>query len=910
MEVLVAFSVLMIVILPLSYLLDTLVSQAASVRQHEAALEIADQWMEILSNSTPPTNATTGAVQTGMMAAPTDPDGVVSPVQKVGGTTYSTQAEYNEQLATGDSDNLCSAKVPSSANPGVIVVQVTVSWDKGSQNVTDATNLQYPQPGVQTDGFIAVQVSTSGLDDQNGVTASSRVQAVPVTITNTSVSPTTSQTLNPDSAGCVFDQVLPDNYSVALGQPAALSGKAPFPAYSGTPSFVNTTNTAGNALPANNTSTVTVSVTQESAVNVTFDEGLNPTVSYASSTPIQDGVECPGTNALACVTTGTGSGTSAVATAGTSSTWTSGTVSGATRITAVACTSAATPTCVGVGNTASGSGSAVIVSGTGPLSSATVYSGLPTTIASLSQVVCPSTDGCYAIGTSTSGTPVLLAGSFVGAPIWQQITDSAQTFTTLTSIACAPSPWVVPTCELAGTFKKVTPPATTASAGILRLDGDPGALGTILGTLATPTFTLDSVPTGLTGVGSISCPSATPAPIPTTATCEAIGTGDASGATDPVILTASPSSTAGTASSWTAEADFPALSAKTLTGLSCTTNACMAIGTTTSGAAAWQADMTQSPHAWQQVVGLPSSVTSLTGVACGAATGTDLGDCAMVGSGTATNSGTLLSSSLQGTSGSGVWTTLNTVALPTALLSQVEYFTGIACEIPSAGSECAAVGATPSGPFVITSSSGTGGTWSASTPASLQGSEVSSIPVEIKSTTSWSTQALNSSLAMTTTLYPQQSGYSIAAGDCSAEGSYVDTLGSVAATGVNGTFSAVPGSTPTATVPLGILPLDVLSPTGVPVAGARVTLAATSYIPPVLPATTPTACTADSYTMPTTGPDGLSRTAVPFGLYTATITSGATTTTVQLMVGLSTVTTMIGATTTQYPLPSAASVVL
>jgi hypothetical protein len=163
---------------------------------------------------------------------------------------------------------------------------------------------------------------------------------------------------------------------------------------------------------------------------------------------------------------------------------------------------------------------------------------------------------------------------------------------------------------------------------------------------------------------------------------------------------------------------------------------------------------------------------------------------------------------------------------------------------------------------------------------------------------------------MTTTLYPQQSGYSIAAGDCSAEGSYVDTLGSVAATGVNGTFSAVPGSTPTATVPLGILPLDVLSPTGVPVAGARVTLAATSYIPPVLPATTPTACTADSYTMPTTGPDGLSRTAVPFGLYTATITSGATTTTVQLMVGLSTVTTMIGTTTTQYPLPSVASVVL
>lgn len=816
-EVVVAFTILLIVTVPLGYLLDTMVAQAANVRQKEAALELADEWTEILSNSTPPIDPTTNTVQLDVSAAPVDPAGVVSATPIVGGTHYSVTAEYSEQLATGVSDNLCSAAVPSTTNPGVVVVQVTVAWDNGVQSVTDSTNLQYPTPGVPTDGFIAVQVTNSGMTDVNGISASARLRAVPVTVTGPSGGSSTTQTLYPDTNGCVFDQVPTGSYTVTVGEPAKDSGKAPFPFYSGSPPFVDP---SGNQSPVVTPGTFTVLVTQEQPVLVTYDEGVSPTVTFSSATPVQDGVECPGASAISCITTGTGSGSSAEATSGGTSTWTTGTLAGASRITGVACTTAATPTCVGVGNLASGGG--IIYSGTGSLSSATLDT-IPTGIANVSQVVCPSTDGCYAIGTSTTGTPILLAGSFSGSPIWQEFTDAAQTFSSLSSIAC-PAATV---CELTGSFKTVTPPATAASAGVLRLDGDPGAA--VAGTLTGPTFTLDTMPANLTTVSTVSCPTGT-APY----TCVAIGTGDSAPTnptTDPVILTASVSSTASTASAWVTETDFTADSALTLTGLSCSTTTCMAMGTASTGVAAWDADMTQGPHDWRSVAGLSTYVSTLTGVACGAPSGSDLGDCTLVGSKTGSTSGTMLATSLQGSSGAGVWSSLHTVALPSALIGQIEYFSGIACEAPAAGSECAAVGAAATGPFIVATNGGTGGTWSNATPATFTGAQVSSIPVEVSAnTTAWTTEPYSSTTGvMTNALYPQSNGFAIAAGDCKGEANYSDVLGTYTASGANGAFTGVPGSTPTATVPLGVLPLDVTSSTGMPVSGATVTMTAASY---------------------------------------------------------------------------------
>ncbi|MGH9081442.1 MAG: hypothetical protein ACRDYE_15450, partial [Acidimicrobiales bacterium] len=105
----------------------------------------------------------------------------------------------------------------------------------------------------------------------------------------------------------------------------------------------------------------------------------------------------------------------------------------------------------------------------------------------------------------------------------------------------------------------------------------------------------------------------------------------------------------------------------------------------------------------------------------------------------------------------------------------------------------------------------------------------------------------------------------------------------------------------------GVLPIDVITVDPVthvaaPAQSATISLTTASYTP----GSPPIPCPSDSYTLPSTGPDGLSRTAVPYGLYTATITSGASTATVSLAVNASTV----AAGSVVYPLPSAVLVVL
>ncbi len=115
-----------------------------------------------------------------------------------------------------------------------------------------------------------------------------------------------------------------------------------------------------------------------------------------------------------------------------------------------------------------------------------------------------------------------------------------------------------------------------------------------------------------------------------------------------------------------------------------------------------------------------------------------------------------------------------------------------------------------------------------------------------------------------------------------------------ATTGDTNTFgvNVNPGGTANAIVPLGVLPLEVLTPiTGAPLAGAVVKITATT-----------TGCLGDSYTMPTSGPDGLTRSAVPYGQYSYTVTPATgTPTTGVLAVGASAVS--VGASTFYLPGP-------
>ena len=133
-------------------------------------------------------------------------------------------------------------------------------------------------------------------------------------------------------------------------------------------------------------------------------------------------------------------------------------------------------------------------------------------------------------------------------------------------------------------------------------------------------------------------------------------------------------------------------------------------------------------------------------------------------------------------------------------------------------------------------------------------------------------------------LYPQSTGYSIAAGDCASEGTAAPSA----------TLNALPGGTATPTVPLALLPIQLLSSTGSPVSGATITLTSTSC---------PTG--SDSYNLPVTDGDGMTMTSVPYGSYSYTVTIGSVATahtTVILTLGTNSISVTNGAATgTFYP---------
>ena len=600
----------------------------------------------------------------------------------------------------------------------------------------------------------------------------------------------------------------------------------------------------------------TVTVTAEQSVQLdAFDEGIVGDVTYGGSAAVDSGVQCPG-GTLTCVTTGSRTTSASTAWGGAGSAWTVAKISGATRIDQVACTASGSSTCVAVGF---GPSSGVIESTTSTFAAA-VADAVPSGVTDVSQVTCPSSDGCYALGTTSTG-PALLAGSVgSGTDTWTVVTPGGIPFSAMDSIAC-PS---TTTCELTYT-------TTTNTPGVLRLDGDPAGQA--------PTVTIDTLPPTVTSIGTISCPSS--------GDCEATATGDLASALDATVITG-PIAPSG-ATTWTNESTFPP-GAALVSGLSCTPTTCVATGTLpgsgSASVAVWTGDLTTGTHGWAQANSFPSTVAAVTSVACGHPASGDTADCLVAGStGGSSGSGLLIDGSLTG--GSWAW---NFVAPPSGV--SVQFYTGVACQgLPSSsGSNCAAAGATLTGPVVLASSTGPAGSWTNVTPSSLPGAKVSGIPIETApaGTTSWTTQVAAGHGTVTVlpnVLYPQPGGYSVVAGDCAGEGNAAPA----------GTLTALPGGTGTTTVPLGLISLQLLGATGAPVSGASITL-------------TSTTCGsgyADAYNMPVTDGYGQSVISVPYGSYSYTVTQGGSSTahtTITLTVGPSAVVETVsgGATTTAY----------
>ena len=832
-EVLVATVVLLVTMIPMGILLTSVSSGAANARQRQAALQLADSWVEILSNSQPPTGSD-GTVLTNVPTTPVAPAGTPTPSTTLAGTNYTVTAAYTENLVNdvGQSD-LCSAgQPPSPTHPGVIQLKVTVTWDNGSQTLSDTTEINYPKPGLQTEGFLAINLTNDGENDVNGNQASDRLEALPVQITQTvagsSVLNPNPYVLYPDQNGCIFAQVPTGTYNITALQPTA--GTPPnFAGYSGAPPFVNTSGSTTDQSLGNS-----VTVTAESTVNLdAFDEGITSSISYGGASAVDNGVACPNGASLQCITTGDGPNGASAAWGGGTSTWSSTTLGTGTQINQVDCTTAANAYCIGVGYGPNGGLIERTSSDANSLTSDTVPAG----VTDLTQATCLSNKGCYALGLSSSG-PVLLAGEVgPGTDSWSVVPHPGITFTSLNSIACP----TTTTCELSYS-------GTSGAPGVLRLDGDPALLALLPSW--TPILTSDSLPAAVQSVGTITCP--------TTTTCLATAVGDQSSATDATVITV-PVALLG-ASTWTAESTFPT-GASTVTGISCTPTTCVAIGTATGAPAVWTGDLTASPHGWSQATGFPSTIAAVTGVACGYPASGDTADCAVTGISSSptgtnpTNAGQLLDGSLS--NGSWVW---NPASLPAN--ENLQYLVGVSCMTPAvAGSAtCAAVGATPTGSAILASSTGPAGTWTDLTPNSLSGQVVTGIPLETAAagTTNWLVQINAGGTPNATTLpnilYPQASGYSIVAGDCQAEA----TSAAIA------NLNAEPGGSAQVTVPLGLLPLQLIGSNGSPLSGATITI-------------TSTQCgTADSYNLPVTDATGVTQASVPYGTYSYTVTQGQT----------------------------------
>ncbi len=878
-EVVVAFTILLITVLPLTYLLTSAVSSAANARQRTAALQLADSWLEVLSNSSLPTDPTSGAIITNQPQDPSTFTGITAantqiPKSTLAGTNFAVTAEFTTQSVAngqGQSDLCSSGQPPSPSHPAVIVLQVKVSWNHGNNAVTDSTAVNYPKPGLQTQGFLAVQMSNNGNNDVNGNVASDRLQAPPVSLLQTgtvTMSPNP-LVLYPDENGCVFAQVPVGTFTVSAGQPT--SGKPQtFTNYSGNPPFVNTTSSTTD------TGSATVTVTAESTVQLdAFDEGITTSIAYGASSAVGGGVSCPGTSSIMCVTTGNGTTGASASWGGSGSTWSSTSFSGISKINQVACTSASSPTCVGVGTNTSGSGTGIIRTTSSDLST-TSSDTVPAGVTDITQVTCPSANGCYALGTTSSGA-VLLAG-VVGQATdrWTIVAPLLTAFPTLSSIAC-PITSPTPTCELTGT---ATVGLGTATPVIMRLDGDPATLATNI--LWAPAFTTDTLPSAVKAVGKITCPTAT--------LCEALGTGDGTSASDATVVTAAIAATPSTPptppSVWSNESTFPPL-AQSVTDLSCTSTTCVAIGTASGTAAVWTSDQTQSPHDWSVATTLPPSTLGVSSVACGVPGNGNTADCVIAANTSAgAAAGQLLEGSLSG--GSWVWNYANP---PSG--SAVRYYVGVACQSApsSTRATCAAVGATGTGPIILTAANGPSGSWTTRTPSSLPGSLVTGIPLETAVTPlNWTTQVVAGQASNATTiptyLYPQPNGYTIVAGDCLAE----------AISPAQATFSAAPGGSASTTVPLGVLPLKLVTTAGVPVSGATIKIKAV---------TVGSGCSGAVYTLPVTDTYGLTQTAVPYGTYSYTVTAGNGTVTSPAAT-LSYITTskvVVGSATTYLPGP-------
>jgi type II secretory pathway pseudopilin PulG len=253
-EVMLSLAVLLIVMVATSYLVDDVVKQAATNREKVAAAELAEQYLETMSNASLRTLQADISRDVLLTATPVN----------VGGINYSVWSHL-EWATTGSSPSLCSSGNP----PEIIRATITVKWGVGigAHSLGETTIINPPYGTVVPgDGFLSVRIE--GASASRPPADTTNLINVPITITPSGGS---ASTYNPDQNGCLYLQEPVGTYSVSLGSP------------SGGPTFIDWQE---NLAPSQSSESVSAAGLPTFVPFFYFDEAGTVSFTSAASAPL------------------------------------------------------------------------------------------------------------------------------------------------------------------------------------------------------------------------------------------------------------------------------------------------------------------------------------------------------------------------------------------------------------------------------------------------------------------------------------------------------------------------------------------------------------------------------------------------------------------------------------------------
>jgi|GEM_PF-4219521 len=201
-EVMISLAVLLTVLVASSYLVDNVVQQAATNREKVSATELAEQYMETISNDSLVTLESYISRDTLLTASPIN----------VGGVNF-TVWSHLEWATTGFQTSPCASGNP----PEVIRSTITVKWFN-TQSLAETAIINPPYGiDIPGDGYLSVQINGEGGTNSPPADKASLVN-VQVEVTPAGGSMTV---YNPDQYGCVYlEEPAGANYTVAVASPS------------------------------------------------------------------------------------------------------------------------------------------------------------------------------------------------------------------------------------------------------------------------------------------------------------------------------------------------------------------------------------------------------------------------------------------------------------------------------------------------------------------------------------------------------------------------------------------------------------------------------------------------------------------------------------------------------------------